>query len=116
VVLKVIFALFVFLTLIILGLISLGIVTKHPALIALGAVFMILAGAGLMSEGIRDEGTPTFVKSGDMVILNDYNSLTTANNFTVMMIAPSYFYGGFLVALLALFSILWAVKQRREAF
>lgn len=108
-----IFELFIFLTLIVLGLIVLGITTRHPMIIVLGSVFMILVGASLMSDGLRDEGAFTLVQDGNTFVMSDYNVLTTTNDPTIGMIAPFYFYGGFLGVLVGLFGVLWAVKQRK---
>lgn len=110
-----IFALFIFFTLIIVGLVAGGLVFKHPGLILIGALFMILAGAGLSSEGIRDDAKYTMAYGDNEMVVTDFNSLTSANDLTVAMIAPSYFYGGFIVLVLSVFGVLWALQQRRGA-
>lgn len=109
-----IFELFIFLTLIILGLVVIGVVSKHPSLILLGAIFCIFTGAGLMSEGLRDNATPTFVRTGGTVVVSGFNSFTTGNNITVGMIAPLYFWGGWLLLVLSLLAVLFALKERRD--
>jgi len=108
-----IFTWFAFLTLVFLALIVIGITTKHPTLVALGGLFMVLTGSIVMSEGIRDEGMPTWVREGESVSPN-YATLTQVNDSSIAIIAPMFFYGGFAILLLSVGAVLWTLKQRKE--
>lgn len=91
------FELFVFLTLLIVGLILTSVFSKRIWAVLIACVFMVLLGAGLMSDGMRIEVGSTY-DSSTGVITYDYNALTPANDYTIAMFAYSYFYGGFLLA------------------
>lgn len=114
--LAVIFSLFIFITLVFLTLLVLGVHLRRPTLIAVAAIFCMLLGAALTSEGLRDESTISFVRVGEVVRVQDFNTLTTSNDLMVGMIAPTFMYGGFLILFVAVGGVVWAVKQRKEGW
>lgn len=100
------FELFIIMTLIIAGLLLSGTAWRRAWPFLLATIFMILTGAVLMSDGLRVEVGSTY-DSTTGVLTYDYNSLMPSNDLTVLVFADSYFYGGFLLAIVAGGLLVW---------
>lgn len=70
-----------------------------PLLIA--ALFMLLAGGVLISEGLRIETGSTFEKATGILTYN-YDVLLPTTDFTVFVFSNTLFYGGWIVLIVAL--------------
>jgi len=100
------FELFIVMTIIITGLMLAGATWRKAWPFLIATVFMILTGAVLMSDGLRVEVGSTY-DSTTGILTYDYNSLMPSNDLTVAAFANSYFYGGFLLAIVAGGLLVW---------
>lgn len=96
-----IFVLFTFLTGICISLLAFGAYKKNVPLVAMSGVFFTLIGLILMTDGLRDEGRPIFSRSGDIVSVSGYATLTTANDFSVYIFSNLFLWGGLAIILAA---------------
>lgn len=100
------FELFICLTFLIAGLMVAGAAWRKSWPLIVAAIFMILTGAVLMSDGLRVEVGSTFnINTG--VLTYDYNALLPSNDYTVNVFANSYFYGGFVLVIIAAGLLVW---------
>lgn len=97
-----VFVLFCFFTITCISLLAFGITKKNVPLVALAGVFFTVMGFVLISDGLRDEGSPTFVKNGNTVSVTGYAVLTTANDYFVYVISNLFLWGGLLILMAGL--------------
>lgn len=69
-----------------------------PLLIA--GLFLVLTGGVMISEGLRIETGSTY-DSTTGVLVYDHDALLPTTDFTIAVFANSFFYGGFIVLIIA---------------
>lgn len=95
------FELFIFLTIISLGLILLTVYTRRVMPLVIAFVFVILTGSMLLESGIRYQAGANY-DSVTNQLTYVFNSLTTENDNSVALLANTYFYGSFVLPVIAL--------------
>ena len=95
------FELFVFLIVIAVALVIAGSVARRVWPLLLSCMFFVLTGSILLSEGLRVETGAVWVQSTGILTLST-TALTSANSMSVALLGNAFFYGGFLVALVAI--------------
>ena len=95
------FELFIFLTVIAVGLFIAGTGWRKAWPLILSGVFFILNGSILLSEGLRVETGATWVQATGILTIST-EALTAANSMSVALLANGFFYGGFLIPVIAI--------------
>lgn len=103
-----VFSFFLFLLALCGAIVGFGFVKRHPSLILIGGLFVMLLGAVVWSEGIRDDGSPTFTKTGDVVSLTSYATFTYENDNGLKLLCPSLLFGGVLIMVAGAFFMVTA--------
>ncbi len=94
------FEVFVLLTVIAVALFIVGTGWRKVWPLLLSGVFFVLTGSILLSEGLRVETGATWVQATGVLTIST-QALTAANAMEVALLGNGFFYGGFLVPVIA---------------